>query len=69
MKGEFREPHHAYMAKNYKDSPWWWYVCIAVLSFIIGIVVVVKEDITLPAWGYVVALLIGMVIAIFVSRF
>ncbi|KAJ5348698.1 hypothetical protein MYU51_015115 [Penicillium brevicompactum] len=65
MKGEFREPHHAYMAKNYKDSPWWWYICIAVLSFIIGIVVVVKEDITLPAWGYVVALLIGMVIAIF----
>lgn len=69
MKGEFREPHHAYMAKKYKDSPWWWYICIAVLSFIIGIVVVVKEDITLPAWGYVVALLIGMVIAIFVSRF
>lgn len=69
MKGECVEPHHAYMADNYKDTPWWWYVCITALSFIIGLVVVIKEGITLPAWGFVVALLLGILISSFVSIF
>ena len=57
------------MAKNYKEVEWWWYAAILVLSFVLGIIVVTKEHITLPAWAYVVALLLGMFIAPFVSIF
>lgn len=42
------------MAKNYKEAPWWWYVAVLVISFFLGLAVVLKEDVTLPAWGYVV---------------
>lgn len=55
------------MAKTYKEVQWWWYAFILVFSFILGLVVVIKENITLPAWAYVVALLLGMFIAPFVS--
>ena len=55
------------MAKHYKDTPWWWYVIVLVVSFVLGLVVVVKENITLPAWAYVVSLLLKMVIAPIVS--
>lgn len=55
------------MAKHYKETPWWWYVAVLVLSFILGLVVVIKENITLPAWAYVVALIVGTIIAPFVS--
>lgn len=55
------------MVKHYKEAPWWWYIIVLVFSFILGLVVVVREDITLPAWAYVVALLVGMAIAPLVS--
>lgn len=51
------------MAKHYKEAPWWWYIAVLVFSFILGLVVVIKENITLPAWAYVVALLVGIFIA------
>lgn len=65
--GRYDDRHHEYMTKHYKETPWWWYVTLLVLSFVLGLVVVIKEDITLPAWAYIVALLLGMVIAPFVS--
>ena len=55
------------MTKHYKESPWWWYAVVLVLSFILGLVVVIKEDITLPVWAYIVSLLLGIFIAPFVS--
>ena len=55
------------MAKTYKEVQWWWYAFTIVFSFVLGLVVVIKENITLPAWAYVVALLLGMFIAPFVS--
>lgn len=55
------------MAKHYKETPWWWYVIVLVVSFVIGLVVVLKENITLPAWAYIVSLLLGMFIAPLVS--
>ncbi len=55
------------MAEHYKEAPWWWYVSVLVVSFILGLVVVLKENITLPAWAYVVALILGIIIAPFVS--
>ncbi len=38
-----------------------------VISFILGLIVVIKENLTLPVWGYVVSLLLGIFIAPFVS--
>lgn len=55
------------MAKNYKETPWSWYGIVLVLSFVLGLIVVTKEDITLPVWGYIVSLILGIVIAPFVS--
>lgn len=67
-QGRFDDRHHAHMAKNYKEAPWWWYVVILVFSFVLGLVTVITQNITLPPWAYVVALLLGIVIAPFVSR-
>ncbi|KAA8569870.1 hypothetical protein EYC84_002213 [Monilinia fructicola] len=61
--GTYEDPHHAHMAKTYKEAPWWWYVAILVGSFVLGLVVVLKENITLPVWAYIVALLLGCFIA------
>lgn len=55
------------MASNYKETPWWWYVIVLVISFVIGIVVVCSQNITLPAWAYIVSLILGIIIAPFVS--
>ncbi|KAM5377925.1 hypothetical protein ACJZ2D_004829 [Fusarium nematophilum] len=62
-EGRFDDRHHAHMAKHYKEAPWWWYITILVGSFILGLVVVIKENITLPPWAYIVSLLLGMFIA------
>ncbi|KAB8298651.1 hypothetical protein EYC80_000829 [Monilinia laxa] len=61
--GTYEDPHHAYMAKTYKEAPWWWYISILVGSFILGLIVVLKENITLPVWAYIVSLLLGCFIA------
>lgn len=57
------------MAKRYKEAPWWWYVAVLVISFILGLVVVIKENITLPVWGYIVSLILGTFIAPLVRYF
>ena len=63
--GSYDDRHHKHMAANYKETPWYWYVAVLVFSFVLGLVVVIKEDITLPAWAYIVALLLGIFIAPF----
>lgn len=62
-EGRFDDRHHEHMAKTYKEAPWWWYIVVLVGSFVLGLIVVAKENITLPIWAYVVSLLIGMFIA------
>ena len=57
------------MVKHYKETPWWWYVILLVLSFVLGLVVVIQGNITLPAWAYIVSLLLGIFIAPLVSWF
>ncbi|KAI1841876.1 hypothetical protein JX266_011954 [Neoarthrinium moseri] len=64
-QGRYDDLHHAHMAKHYKETPWWWYVIVLVVSFVLGLVVVVKENVTLSAWAYVVALILGTIIAPF----
>lgn len=64
-KGSFNDPHHVHMHKHYKEAPWWWYMIVLVASFILGLIVVIKENITLPVWGYIIALVMGTIIAPF----
>jgi hypothetical protein len=56
------------MAKNYKEAPWWWYATVLVVSFVLGLIVAIKENITLPVWAYIVSLVVGIIVAPFVSR-
>ncbi|KAK6903319.1 hypothetical protein I203_108584 [Kwoniella mangroviensis CBS 8507] len=63
-KGVFDDRHHNAM-KRYKEAPWYWYIPILVVAFILGLVVVIKEDITLSPGSYVTALVLGTVVAPF----
>ncbi|KAK1625807.1 OPT oligopeptide transporter [Colletotrichum phormii] len=71
--GRYDDRHHDHMTKHYKETPWWWYVIVLVASFVLGLVVVTTQNVTLPAWAYVVSLLLGIFIAplstILYSRF
>jgi hypothetical protein len=62
-RGVFDDPHHAHMAKHYKEAPWWWYIIVLVVSFVLGLIVVLKENVTLPVWAYIIALLCGTIIS------
>jgi hypothetical protein len=62
-RGVFDDPHHAHMAKHYKEAPWWWYMMVLVISFVLGLIVVIKENVTLPVWAYVIALLLGTIVS------
>lgn len=55
------------MHKHYKEAPWWWYIIVLVISFVLGLIVVIKENVTLPVWAYIIALVMGTIIAPFVS--
>ncbi|OJK01446.1 hypothetical protein ASPACDRAFT_51298 [Aspergillus aculeatus ATCC 16872] len=63
--GKYDDRHHVHMAKHYKETPWWWYAFVLLFSFILGLVVVLKENVTLPAWAYVVSLIVGIIFAPF----
>ncbi|ODN75285.1 hypothetical protein L202_06468 [Cryptococcus amylolentus CBS 6039] len=63
-KGVYADRHHAAM-KKYKEANWYWYVGLLVIAFVLGLVVVVKEGITLTWWAYIVALALGAFIAPF----
>ncbi|KAJ0164769.1 Oligopeptide transporter 6 [Colletotrichum tanaceti] len=71
--GRFDDRHHDHMTKHYKETPWWWYVIVLFISLVLGLVVVCTQNVTLPAWAYVVSLLLGIFIAplstILFSRF
>lgn len=52
------DPHFLEMQK-YPEAPWYWYLGLLILSFVAGLVVVIRGDTTLPVWGYLIALLVG----------
>ena len=66
-EGRFDDRHHEHMANHYKEAPWWWYFIVLVGSFFLGLIVVLKEDVTMSAWAYVVSLLLGTLVSPFVS--
>jgi hypothetical protein len=55
------------MAEHYKETPWWWYGLVLLGSFVLGLTVVLKENITVPAWAYIVSLIVGTIISPFVG--
>jgi hypothetical protein len=67
-QGGSPDRHHLAM-KRYRDTPWWWYTVIMGISFVFGLVVVLKSNVGLGAGGYVSALVIGAFIAPFVSQY
>ncbi|EJD50718.1 oligopeptide transporter [Auricularia subglabra TFB-10046 SS5] len=58
FNGTQKDRHYLAM-KKYKEAPFWWYALLLMLSFLAGLIVVLKGDTTLPAWGYIVAILVG----------
>lgn len=44
----FDDCYHAYMAKHYKETPWWWYTGLLVFSLVLGWIVTATQEITLP---------------------
>ncbi|KAL4880298.1 OPT oligopeptide transporter protein-domain-containing protein [Aspergillus karnatakaensis] len=58
------DPHYQGMLK-YKEVPMWWYLTLFVLAFFAGLIVTIKGETTLPAWGYIISLLLGAFIAPF----
>lgn len=66
--GTSEDRHHAAMVAKYKEVPVWWYAAILTFAFALGIIVTTTQSTTLPAWGYVIALLVGAFVAPFVSR-
>ncbi|GJE91208.1 oligopeptide transporter [Phanerochaete sordida] len=49
--------------QKYNEAPWYWYVGLLLLAFFGGLIVVLKGETTLPWWSYIIALLLGSVIA------
>ncbi|KAL5340174.1 OPT oligopeptide transporter protein-domain-containing protein [Aspergillus crustosus] len=58
------DPHYQGMLK-YKEVPMWWYLALFVLAFFAGLIVTIKGETTLPAWGYIISLILGAFIAPF----
>ncbi|KAK7022840.1 hypothetical protein VNI00_016921 [Paramarasmius palmivorus] len=58
------DPHYQAMLK-YKEVPWWWYQILLWLSFLAGLIVVIRGQTTLPWWSYIIALIVGMFITPF----
>jgi hypothetical protein len=59
--------HHAAMVAKYQEVPLWWYPAVILLAFVLGIAVTTTQNITMPAWSYIIALLVGAFVAPFVS--
>ncbi|WRT67495.1 uncharacterized protein IL334_004467 [Kwoniella shivajii] len=51
--------------RRYKEAPWYWYLAILIFAFVLGLIVVLKEHITLSVGSYITALVIGSIIAPF----
>lgn len=66
-KGQSDDRHHQHMAEHYKEAPSSWYGGVILFSFVLGLVVVLKENVTLPVWAYIISLILGIIIGPFVS--
>lgn len=51
--------------QKYPEAPHWWYLVLLGISFIFGLVVVITQNTTMPVYSYIVALIVGAIIAPF----
>ncbi|KAF8230326.1 oligopeptide transporter [Tricholoma matsutake] len=64
-RAKIQPDRHYQVMQKYKEVPWWWYTIVLALSFIAGLIVVIKGQTTLPWWSYIIALMIGTFITPF----
>ncbi|KAF7557926.1 hypothetical protein G7Z17_g298 [Cylindrodendrum hubeiense] len=64
-KKEQTDPHYKVMEQTYKDVPIWWYGTVLLVGFFLGLGAIYVGDTTLDPWAYVVAILLGCIIAPF----
>ncbi|OCH87394.1 oligopeptide transporter [Obba rivulosa] len=57
--------HYKIMIERYDEVPWYWYLGLLFVSFIAGLIVVLKGQTTLPVWSYIIALILGAFITPF----
>ncbi|KIM57237.1 hypothetical protein SCLCIDRAFT_1143537 [Scleroderma citrinum Foug A] len=62
------DPHWQAM-QRYKEVPFWWYICLLVVSFVSGLIVVIGGQTTLSWYSYIMALLLGSVVMPFSQTF
>lgn len=60
--GTQHDPHYQAM-KKYKEVPMWWYMTVLVLAVGAAFLTVLTSRTTLPAWGLVVSLVVGALVA------
>ncbi|KIP01135.1 hypothetical protein PHLGIDRAFT_131357 [Phlebiopsis gigantea 11061_1 CR5-6] len=64
-RGGTQPDRHWQAMQKYKEAPWYWYAALLLLSFLAGLIVVLKGETTLPWWAYITALVFGAVITPF----
>ncbi|KAK7225211.1 hypothetical protein V2G26_013214 [Clonostachys chloroleuca] len=64
-KNEQPDIHYKIMQQNYKDVPQWWYAIVLLVGFFFGLGAIYVGNTTLDPWAYVVAILLGCIIAPF----
>lgn len=64
-KKEQTDPHYKVMEQNYKDVPMWWYGIVLLIGFFLGLGAIYVGNTTLDPWAYVVAILLGCIVAPF----
>ncbi|KAF9492268.1 oligopeptide transporter [Pleurotus eryngii] len=64
-KGATRQDRHYRAMQKYKEAPWWWFVILLGVSFVSGLAVVIRGQTTVAWWSYIIALILGSVVAPF----
>lgn len=60
-KGNSKQDVHSRLMSSYQAVPWWWFVAVSVLMFVLSIVTNEVWDTGLPAWGVFVAFVLPMI--------
>ena len=56
------DPHYKIMLRNlYPEVPLWWWGTVLLIAWVIGIICLYVMKSTLPWWGFILALLFGMI--------
>ena len=60
------DPHYKLMLKNgYKESPYWWWGLIVLVSWVVGCACLYVMKSTLPWWGFLIATILTSIFLLF----